>query len=184
MKPIWLKEWLMDWIFLYGLYLKANFYKEFLQLRCTEHQLKVRLASLPYKTLICLPHSLTVLVSSQPTSCFAHDLPFSVWTLQLWELLVKNLPLSVVMPYFVARTFANTTHWSAYSIVRFFFKVSYILVVAVDQRRLLVGPCSLITSILKAVIVGRDLPTHHWKFSYEKLNARARFKTFCKNETH
>jgi hypothetical protein len=32
----------------------------------------------PSQTLVCLLHSLATLVSSQPTSCFAHELPFSV----------------------------------------------------------------------------------------------------------
>ena len=35
-------------------------------------------AMLPCKTLACLLHSLVMLLSSQPTLCFAHELPFSV----------------------------------------------------------------------------------------------------------
>ena len=45
------------------------------QLACL---LQPQRATLPRKTLICLLHSLAALVSSQPTSCFAHELPFSV----------------------------------------------------------------------------------------------------------
>ncbi len=35
-------------------------------------------ATLPRKTLICLLHSLAALMSSSPTSCFAHELPFQL----------------------------------------------------------------------------------------------------------
>jgi hypothetical protein len=45
------------------------------QLACL---LRPQRATLPCKTLICLLHSLAALVRSQPTLCFAHELPFSV----------------------------------------------------------------------------------------------------------
>ena len=69
---------------------------------------------LPPKTLICLLHSLAALVSSQPTSCFAHEQPFSVanagqpTSFSIGALYTsiggtpcKNFPLSVVRLYFV-----------------------------------------------------------------------------------
>ena len=68
---------------------------------------------LPPKTLICLLHSLAALVSSQPTSCFAHEQPFSVanagqpTSFSIGALYTsiggtpcKNLPLSVVRIYY------------------------------------------------------------------------------------
>jgi hypothetical protein len=45
------------------------------QLACL---LQPQRATLPCKTLVCLPHSLAVLISSQSTSCFDYEVPFSV----------------------------------------------------------------------------------------------------------
>jgi hypothetical protein len=67
---------------------------------------------LPCKTLIFLLLSFAALVSSQPTLCFAHGLPFTVanavrpTSFSIWALYTsigghtcKNLPLSVVRIY-------------------------------------------------------------------------------------
>jgi len=68
---------------------------------------------LPHKKLVCLLHSLAMLVNSQPTSCFAHELPFSVvnagqptsFSIEALYTSIggtpcKNLPLSVVRLYY------------------------------------------------------------------------------------
>ncbi len=70
-------------------------------------------AMLPHKTLVCLLHSLPMLMSSLPTMCFSHELPFTVVNagrptsfsiealyMSIRGIPCKNFPLSVVRLYY------------------------------------------------------------------------------------